>query len=212
MNPTDTTVHSSQRPLAVVSDYFKGSAATISSLSDHLGTIERMAQGILASQLLGGKLLVGGNGGSCADAEHFAGEMLCTFKDRSRRGFSAVSLTNNASAITAWSNDFGFESYFRRQVESLGREQDVLFLISTGGGDRASGASMNLVEAADLAREKGMRLYSLSGKAGGELSRISHECVKVDSFETSHIQEAHIAIIHCICLAIDEMAKGPIAE
>ncbi len=184
-------------------DYFQQSSATISGVADALETNKQMAFGIYQSQKLGGKLLIGGNGGSCADAEHFAGEMTCTYKDRDRRGFAAASLTNNASAITAWANDFGFESYFTRQVEALGKSGDVLFLITTGGGDREHGASMNLVMAAELALKKDMKLYAIAGKTGGELSKMSHQFIKVASFATSHIQEAHIAIIHGICQALD---------
>ena len=179
--------------------YFEDSSVVINSITKSIGIIERMARGIYRSQLSGGKLLIGGNGGSCADAEHFAGEMRCTYKDPNRRAFSAISLANNVSAITAWANDFGFDSYFVRQVEAFGQPGDVLFLISTGGGDKEKGYSMNLVDAGYKALEKKLLLYSIVGKTGGELYKISHECVIVPSFITSHIQEAHIAIIHSIC-------------
>lgn len=190
-----------------IDDYFQKSSTVIRTLSENLPTVEKMAQGIYESQLAGGKLLIGGNGGSCSDAEHFAGEMTCTFKNHKRRALSALSLTNNASAITAWTNDFDFNSYFSRQVEALGRSGDVLFLISTGGGDRSKNTSMNLVHAARKALQRDMKVYSLVGKTGGELSKISHEFIKVPSFETSIIQEAHIAIIHAICSAIDSLAS-----
>ena len=190
-----------------MSGYFQRSAAAITALAEDLPTIERMARGILQCQLDGGKILVGGNGGSSADAEHFVGELTCTFKLRSRRAFSAVSLTSGASAITAWANDFGFESYFERQVDALGTEGDILFLVSTGGGDPESGASMNLVHAAEKAMSRGMMVYTLAGKTGGELSRMSREFIKVASFETSHIQEAHIAAIHAICLILDGLVE-----
>jgi phosphoheptose isomerase len=188
-----------------IDDYFKKTSQVMSQLTNELPVIKKMATGIYESQLNNGSLLIGGNGGSAADAEHFAGEMTCTFKDRGRRPFSAISLTSSASAITAWTNDFGFDTYFKRQVEALGRSGDILFLISTGGGDRSNNASMNLVNAADVALKKGIRLYSLVGKSGGELSKISHEFIKVSSFETSIIQEAHIALIHSICLALDNL-------
>lgn len=192
----------------VLSDYFRKSSVTISAITENLDVIKRMAIGIYENQMAGGKLLIGGNGGSCADAEHFAGEMTCTYKDRKRRPFSAISLTNNASAITAWTNDFGFDSYFARQVEALGHPDDILFLITTGGGDRINGTSMNLVHAAEKALSMGMKLYTVAGKTGGELSKMSHESIKVPSFTTSHIQEAHIAIIHAICLALDELDRN----
>ncbi|MBI4056612.1 MAG: SIS domain-containing protein [Elusimicrobia bacterium] len=190
----------------LLKDYFERSSAATRAVANDLAVVKRMALGIYETFMKGGKLLIGGNGGSCADAEHFAGELTCTFKERKRRAFPAISLTNSASAITAWANDFSFDSYFTRQVEALGKPGDILFLISTGGGDRANNASMNLVSAADKGLALGLKLYSLVGKTGGELSKISHEFVKVASFETSHIQEAHIAIIHAICLAIDGLA------
>ena len=191
----------------ILSNHFLESSATIKSINDNISSISNMALGIYKSQLAGGKLLIGGNGGSSADAQHFAGEMTCTYKDPSRRAFSAISLTTNASAITAWANDFGFDSYFSRQVKAHGKPGDILFLISTGGGDRDKGYSMNLVYAADVALELGLKLYSLVGKTGGELSKISHEYIVVQSNATSHIQEAHITIIHSICESLDELAK-----
>jgi len=191
----------------ILSNHFLESSATIKSINDNISPISNMALGIYKSQLAGGKLLIGGNGGSSADAQHFAGEMTCTYKDPNRRAFSAISLTTNASAITAWANDFGFDSYFSRQVKAHGKPGDILFLISTGGGDREKGYSMNLVHAADVALEMGLTLYSLVGKTGGELSKISHEYIVVQSNATSHIQEAHITIIHSICETLDELVR-----
>ncbi len=191
----------------ILINHFQESSATIKSINDNISSIRNMAIGIYKSQLAGGKLLIGGNGGSSADAQHFAGEMTCTYKDPNRRAFSAISLTTNASAITAWANDFGFDSYFSRQVKAHGKPGDILFLISTGGGDREKGYSMNLVHAADIALKMGLTLYSLVGKTGGELSKISHEHIVVQSNATSHIQEAHITIIHSICESLDKLAK-----
>jgi len=188
-----------------LSDYFDKSSAAIRAVNENLDVIKRVALGIYESQLAGNKLLIAGNGGSCTDAEHFAGEMTCTFQDRERQPFSAISLANSPSAITAWSNDFTFDTYFARQVEALGCPGDILFLISTSGGDSTNGISMNMVNAAEKALSMGLKLYSLVGKTGGELGKLSHESIKVASFTTSHIQEAHIAIIHAICLGLDEL-------
>ena len=192
----------------VLGDYFDESARAIEAVKENLDTVKEIVNEIFESQREGGRLLIGGNGGSCADAEHFAGEMVCTFNDRDRRPFSALSLSGNPSAITAWTNDFGFETYFTRQVEAHGTSGDILFLITTGGGDRKSGASMNLVMAAEKAHELGMRVFSIAGKTGGELSKISDLFIKVKSFSTSHIQEAHIAIIHAICTGLDELDRS----
>lgn len=192
----------------VLGDYFDESARAIEAVKENLDTVKQMVKEIFESQRENGRLLIGGNGGSCADAEHFAGEMVCTFNDRDRRSFSALSLTGNPSAITAWTNDFGFETYFTRQVEAHGTSGDILFLITTGGGDRKNGASMNLVLAAEKAHEMGMKVFSIAGKTGGELSKISDKFIKVKSFSTSHIQEAHIAIIHAICTGLDELDRS----
>ena len=116
-----------------IQDYFQQSSNVISSLSSELESIERIASAIHETNKIGGKVLIAGNGGSCADAEHFSGELLCTFKARDRGPIGAVHLANNSSAITAWTNDFEFNSYFTRQVEALGNKGDILFLITTGG-------------------------------------------------------------------------------
>ena len=192
----------------ILNTHFLESSTTIKSIKENISSISKMVLGIYENQLNGCKLLIGGNGGSSADAQHFAGEMTCTYKDPNRRAFSAISLTTNASAITAWVNDFGFDSYFSRQVEAHGKPGDILFLISTGGGDREKGYSMNLVSAADKALTMGLKLYSLVGKTGGELSKISHEYIIVPSHATSHIQEAHITIIHSICESLDELTRN----
>ncbi|MCB9229563.1 MAG: SIS domain-containing protein [Deltaproteobacteria bacterium] len=188
-----------------LTNYFAESALAISQLKEEAAVIREMAEGIWNCRKRGGKVLIAGNGGSCADAEHFAGELVCTFSKRDRQPYSAISLTNNSSALTAWTNDFGFESYFDRQVLALGKAGDILFLITTGGGDPESGASMNLVSAANIATRNGMLVYAIAGKTGGLLSQISDKFIKVRSFSTAHIQEAHIAVIHAICLKLDQM-------
>ena len=105
--------------------------------------------------------------------------------------------------MTAWSNDFGYNSYFQRQVEAHGKEGDILFLISTGGGNEENGASMNLVYAAREAKKRNIKVISLLGKSGGILKELSNLSIIVESNTTSHIQEAHISILHCICEILD---------
>lgn len=188
-----------------MNNYLQGCIDAIKSVSDAPLTIHKMAKGIYTSQLAGNKLLIGGVGGSCSTAEHFAGEMTCIFDHPKRRAFSAVSLTNN-SALTAWSNDFVFDSYFKRQVEAHGKPGDILFLISCGGGCIETGTSMSLVYAAEKAKELDMMVYSIIGKSGGELIDISDEYILVDSFVGSHIQEAHLVIIHMIAKLLDDFA------
>lgn len=186
-----------------IKKYFNNSSSTISNLVKFEKEINLIVDEIFQTQKNEKKLLVAGNGGSCSDAEHFTGELQCTYKDRDRRPISAISLGTHPAALTAWSNDFGFETYFQRQVEAHGKEGDILFLISTGGGNEENGASMNLVHAAKEAKKKKLKIISLLGKSGGILKEISNLSIVVESKTTSHIQEAHISILHCICEILD---------
>jgi len=188
-----------------IAGYFDESAKVISSLSNELDIIEDISILIHQANKRNNKVLIAGNGGSCADAEHFAGELLCTFKDRHRRPIAAVHLANNSSAITAWTNDFKFESFFTRQVEALGNKGDILFLITTGGGNKKNGASMNLVLAAEKARQMGLKIITIAGKDGGILKDFSDKSIVVKSYETANVQEGHIAIIHAICYCLDAL-------
>ena len=182
-----------------IKQYFKTSSLTIENLYEHSEKIKEICEHISKVSKDGKKVLVAGNGGSCSDAEHFVGELQCTYKKRDRKAISALSLASLPAALTAWCNDFGFNSYFKRQVEAHGKEGDILFLISTGGGDKKSGASMSLVEAAREAKKRKLKIFSLIGKSGGILKDISDINITVKSKTTSFIQEAHISILHCIC-------------
>ena len=123
--------------------------------------------------------------------------------DRTRQGISAIPISSNSTAVSAWSNDFGFESYVERQVVSNGKKGDILFLLSTGGGNLKNKASLNLVYAAKKAKKNKLKVVSLIGKDGGELKKISNIFINVRSNNTSIIQEAHMSILHCICLGLD---------
>ncbi|MBT89040.1 MAG: phosphoheptose isomerase [Spirochaetales bacterium] len=186
-----------------IKSYFKTSSLNIGKLHIFEDKIIEISKEILNMKKANKKLLVAGNGGSCSDAEHFVGELQCTYKDRSRGSVSAISLASLPAALTAWCNDFGFLTFFKRQVQAHGKDGDILFLISTGGGEEKSGASMSLVEAAKEAKKKNLKVISLIGKTGGLLKDISDISIIVDSNITSFIQEAHIAILHCICENLD---------
>ena len=187
-----------------IKQYFKNSSEVISALYKNEEKINLICDEILKINKENKKLLVAGNGGSCSDAEHFTGELQCTYKDRDRKPISAISLGSHPAAFTAWSNDFGYETYFKRQVQAHGNPGDILFLISTGGGNEKNRASINLVEAAKEAKKKKMKIISLIGKTGGLLKSLSDLYILVENDITSHIQEAHISILHCICEIIDE--------
>ena len=190
--------------MTTIEKYFSESSKTILSLKNFEKKINEIIESILKCATNRKKILIAGNGGSCADAEHFAGELSCTFNKRDRKSFSAIPLTSHSAALTAWSNDFGFESFFKRQVNAHGNEDDILFLLSTGGGNiTGSKASANLVYAAEEGINKKMKIISLVGKGGGELKKISDICINVESQNTAYIQEAHMSILHCICEMLD---------
>ncbi len=139
----------------------------------------------------GGKLLIAGNGGSAADASHFAGELIVRLSsDKNRQSLPAVSLSADPVIMTAASNDYGFENVFARQVEGLGNKGDMLFVIST------SGNSPNLVRATQAAHERSMLTVGLLGGSGGRLANIVERALIVPHPSTQRIQEEHIFIIH----------------
>lgn len=192
---------------SIINNYFNKTSEALKILPDFSDEIEKIVQAIEACQKYKKKILVAGNGGSSADSDHFVGELTCTFNDRNRDAFSAISLSSLPSAITAWANDFGFDTYFKRQVIALGETGDILFLLSTGGGDEKSNASMNLVYAAEEAKKKNMKVISFVGKTGGILNKISDISILVKSNETSVIQECHMSMLHCICVCLDQLIK-----
>lgn len=154
---------------------------------------DRLCQALKA----GNKVLACGNGGSAADAQHFAAELTGRFETQ-RRGLPAVALTTDSSALTAISNDFGFQALFARQVEALGRPGDVLLAIST------SGHSENVREAVKTARQRDVAVIGLLGRDGGPLAPLCDVSVVVPEKRTARIQEAHIFLLHVLCSAVDE--------
>lgn len=191
----------------IIKNHFEKSSQLIGDLAIFDNEIEKFAREILELKKNNGKILVAGNGGSCADAEHFVGELVCTYKKKDRNSFPAYLISSNQAATTAWANDFGFETYIDRQVEALGSKGDIFVCISTGGGDPTSGASMNLVHAAKTAKKKGMKIVSLIGKSGGELNNMSDIKFLIKSTVTAYIQEAHMSILHSICEVLEEMKR-----
>ncbi len=140
----------------------------------------------------GNKVLIAGNGGSAADSQHFAAEIMGKFK-KERKSYPALALTTDTSFLTAWSNDTSFESIFSRQIEGLGKPGDVFFSIST------SGNSKNIIEGILAARKIGMKTICLSGRDGGRTKGLADIELIVPSNNTPRIQEIHIMLIHTIC-------------
>ncbi|MEO5808389.1 SIS domain-containing protein [Devosia sp.] len=158
-----------------------------------------------ASQLLikafaaGNKLLIAGNGGSAAEAQHMAAEYAATLDHRNaRKGFPAIALTTDTSFLTAWSNDFGFETVFARQIQALGRKGDVLMVYST------SGNSKNIVRAVREAKAMGLIVIGFTGGTGGALAELCDVALVVPSTTTQRIQEIHCLIGHTLCSLVEQ--------
>lgn len=165
-------------------------------LQSNLNEIERAGALIRETLAQGRKVLLCGNGGSAADAQHIAAELVGRYEVQ-RRAWPAIALTTDTSALTALSNDYGYEDVFARQVEALASEGDLLLALST------SGASANVIKAAQTARRLGCRTIALTGGAGDPLASLCDLAVVVPSVRTSRIQEAHITIGHLWCELID---------
>jgi D-sedoheptulose 7-phosphate isomerase len=181
------------------SSYLATTADTVGRVRDEcLEDVVRAAAIAATSLRAGGTLLICGNGGSAADAQHLATEFVSTLTiDHPRPSIRAVALTTDTSLLTAIANDFGIEHVFARQVGSLGREGDVLIAISTRG------TSANVLRAAEEARTGGLHVVGLTGRSGGELAALCDVCIRVPSTVTAHIQESHLAVEQLIALLVE---------
>ena len=162
---------------------------------------------VVESLRVGGKVLACGNGGSAADAQHFAAELVNRF-ERERPPLGAVALTTDSSTLTSIANDYRYELIFEKQVRAIGRKGDVLLAIST------SGDSPSVLEAVRAAQETGMRTLALTGRGGGKLAGILRESdvhLCVPHARTARIQEVHLLVLHCLCDGIDFLLQGETA-
>ena len=177
------------------------------SLDEHLkvveevralaGEIHAVAEAMSSALRNGHKLLFCGNGGSAADAQHLAAELVGRFM-RERRAWPALALNANSSSLTSIGNDYGFDSVFARQVQGLGAAGDVLVAISTSGNSR------NVSAAVRVARERGLHTVGLSGRDGGELREMCDRCIVIPSDSTPRIQEMHITVGHILCGLVED--------
>jgi len=161
------------------------------------GEILEAAQTIRDRLASGGKLLLMGNGGSAADSQHIAAELIGRFK-KERAAIPAIALTVDSSSLTALGNDYGFETIFSRQIEALATAKDAVIGIST------SGNSQNVIRALNLARNMGAATIGLVGHGGGDMKDCVDICIVVPSDDTARIQEVHITIGHIICEIIEQ--------
>ncbi len=186
-----------------ITKHLKGHVKVLSRVCEEQADDIRRAADLIVDRLAGGgKLLVMGNGGSAADAQHFAAELVGRFR-RHRRALPAIALTTDSSILTAVSNDYGFEAVFQRQVEALAQKGDVVCGIST------SGNSPNVLLALEKARSIGCATLSLTGHGGGRIAGMTDQGIVVPAEEVPFIQEAHLTIIHILCgLIEDAMTRG----
>lgn len=170
-------------------------------LEKNTGTIIAIAEMIVKSLRRGGCVYTCGNGGSAADAQHIAAELVCRF-EKERRGLAAAALTTDSSILTAVSNDYGYERVFARQVEALVKKGDVFWGIST------SGTSANVLKAAAAARQKGASIVAFTGKPRSKLEKSADICLCANSNSTAISQEIHQIAYHIICRLVEEGIGG----
>lgn len=181
-----------------ISKAIKDSIAVKESVAkDQTSNIEAAAKAIISSLKSGGKILIFGNGGSAADSQHFAAELVGRFR-KERRALGAIALSANTSTLTAIANDYGYEASFSRQVEALGRTGDIAFGISTSGNSR------NVIAAVKKAHEMGLKTIGLLGCGGGILAKECDIAIVAASDDTPRVQESHITIIHILCGLIED--------
>jgi D-sedoheptulose 7-phosphate isomerase len=180
----------------IAGDYLAVADEIFGSMLDQ---IEDIAQLISESLLAGGKVLLCGNGGSAADAQHIAGEFLNRFL-KERRPYAAIALSTDTSTMTAIGNDYDFSLVFAKQVQALGRGGDILWAIST------SGNAANVIQAAEAAHAAGMKVIGMTGGSGGKLAALSDYLICIQSTKsTPRIQEGHQLVFHLICERLEEI-------
>ena len=184
---------------------FNDSVETKLQVVEALAPVIAQAAELISSYILkDSKILICGNGGSAADAQHFSSELLNRFEIE-RPGLPAIALTTDTSTITSIANDSQFADIFAKQIRALGQAGDILIAIST------SGNSMNIINAVKAAQDRDMIIIALTGRDGGETARLLAEKdieIRVSAHSTARIQEVHILIIHCICDIIDYQLLG----
>jgi len=188
-----------------IAKHFKDSAEIKLRVKDALAQpIANGAQMFFDCVTNDGKILCCGNGGSAADAQHFAAELLNRF-EKERPGLACVALTTDSSVLTSIANDYDYNLIFSKQVRALGLPGDALLAIST------SGHSQNVVAAIHAAHERNMRVVALTGRDGGEMARVLREgdvLICVDTQSTARIQEVHLVVLHSLCDIIDYLLLG----
>jgi D-sedoheptulose 7-phosphate isomerase len=180
---------------------------TKEKLKAHTKQIAAIAQAMIRTLSAGGKIVMFGNGGSAADAQHLVAELVGQF-GQTRKGLPALALTVNSSVLTAISNDFSYEEVFARQVEALVSPGDLVVGISTGGGSNTARTSRNVVRGIEEAKKQGAVTVGLLGKGGGVLKDMVDFPLVIPSNNTQRIQEAHITVGHILCSLVERGLAG----
>ena len=183
-------------PSLVIQQAIADHAAVVEALPAQQPVLEKIAAAMMRAVLAGNKVLWCGNGGSAADAQHMAAELVGRFR-RERRGLPSIALTTDTSILTAVANDYGYESVFSRQVEALCQSGDVVVGISTSGNSR------NVCAALEAARSIGAYTVAFTGEGGGQMASIADAALRIPSKDTARIQEAHILCGHILCDGIE---------
>ncbi|WP_419654741.1 D-sedoheptulose 7-phosphate isomerase [Campylobacter lanienae] len=182
--------------MSIFSDELRSHLEVANSVLSVEEQVMKVANIVVDTLKNGNKIIICGNGGSAADAQHFAAELTGRYKSE-RASLGAIALSTDTSAITAIGNDYGYDMVFSRQLSGVGRAGDLLVAIST------SGNSQNVLKAIQVAKENGIKSVGLSGKGGGAMNDACDINIVVPSNDTARIQEMHILIIHTICAAVD---------
>ena len=185
---------------ALVVRTLRETAAAHERMAANVTPVVNAAEAITAALKKGGTVFVFGNGGSAADAQHFAAELVGRY-EKERKGWPAVALTTDTSALTAIGNDYGFDRVFARQIEALGKAGDIAIGIST------SGTSPNVLRGLEAANDRGMITIALTGR-GGDAGTIATHRVAIDEARTSRVQEVHATVLHVICELVEKDLNG----
>jgi D-sedoheptulose 7-phosphate isomerase len=185
-----------RRQLMAECDFFADMAASLAEPTAQAADL------LIAALRGGGTIYVCGNGGSAADAQHIAGELVGRFL-RQRQALACVALTTNSSLLTCIGNDYGFDEVFARQVRALVRPGDALWAIST------SGNSANILKAAEAARQRGAKVLAMTGRSGGRLKDLADVALCVPADSTPRIQQGHLALLHILCGLVEDNLADP---
>jgi len=188
---------------AGISKVLLETSGVLAAMAKDTETIEKIAEVLVSAYRKGNKMVLFGNGGSAADAQHLATELLGGFTNHSRKSLPALALTTDTSALTAIGNDYNFEEVFSRQVDAMVNAGDVVIAIST------SGNSKNILKGALAAKARKATVVAFTGADGGKLKDICDIALRVPSNNTPRVQEAHITVGHIVCAIVEQMVGVP---